>query len=115
MHRGQKSKHGTRTFNMTVNHRRRILGTTRGHPGSWNDKTLVLFDEFLRGIKRGEILQDVEFELFEDRNGEIVTVKYTGVWVIVDNGYLSWATTVPPFTNTTFRDEIRWSEWVESM
>ena len=98
-----------------MNHCRRILGTTRGHSGSWNDKTLVLFDTFIKGIKRGDILQDNIFELLETRDGEVVSVKYQGVWIVVDNGYHHWAITVPPFTNTNFRDEIRWSEWIESM
>ena len=31
----------TRTYNMTVNHRRRVLSTTQGHPGRWSDKTLI--------------------------------------------------------------------------
>jgi hypothetical protein len=87
VHKGGKSKQCTRTYNMTVNHRRHILGTTSGHPGSWNDKTVVLFDKFLRDIKRGAILDDYEFELLEHQNGEVVAVKYRGVWVIVDNGY----------------------------
>ena len=30
IHKDGKSKHPTRTYNMTVNHRQRILGTTRG-------------------------------------------------------------------------------------
>ena len=34
---------------------------------------------------------------------------------MVDNGYHDWSITVPPFTNTKFRDEIRWYEWMESM
>lgn len=32
-HRGGKSKNPTRVFNITVNHRRRILYTSRGCPG----------------------------------------------------------------------------------
>ena len=115
LHKGGKSKHPTRTYNMTVNHRRRILGTTKGHPGSWNDKTIVFFDTFIKAIKRGDILQDNIFELLERREGEIVRVKYRGVWIVVDNGYHKWSVTVPPFKNTNFRDEIRWSEWLESM
>jgi hypothetical protein len=115
LHKGGKSKHPTRTYNMTVNHRRRILGSTKGHPGSWNDKTVVLFDTFIKAIKRGDILQDNIFELLEKRGDEIVKVKYRGVWLVVDNGYHSWSITVPPFKNTNFRDEIRWSEWIESM
>ena len=34
---------------------------------------------------------------------------------MVDNGYHDWSTTIPPFKNTNLRDEIRWSEWLESM
>jgi hypothetical protein len=37
------------------------------------------------------------------------------VYVIVNNGYLQWSCTVPPFTITSDMDEIRWSKWLESM
>jgi hypothetical protein len=56
-HIGFKDSHTTRAFNLTVNHRRRILSTTRGCPGGWNDKTLILFDDFLRGLHEGNHLQ----------------------------------------------------------
>jgi len=86
-----------RTFNLTVNHRRQILSTTQGHPARWNDKTLVLFDDFVRGVFEGKIMEDVEFELFEkDRNGCTVTFRYKGPYLIVDNGYLSWSSTLHP-------------------
>jgi len=115
VHLGAKSKYATQTFNTTVNHRRRILGITRGHPGSWNDKTLVLFDTFIKDIKHGDILQDYTFKLLERRRDDIVKVKYQGVWIVVDNGYHAWPMTVPPFKNSEYRDEICWSEWLESM
>ena len=100
---------------MTVNHRRRILCTTRGHPGTWNDRSVVLFDSFIRGIKRGKYMNDHTFQLCELRDGTVVDVTYKGVWIIVDNGYHSWATTVPPFSSSVYQDEVRWSEWLESM
>ena len=34
---GHKLDLPTRTYNLTTNHRRRILSTTTGHPGRWND------------------------------------------------------------------------------
>jgi hypothetical protein len=40
IHKGPKLSLPSRTYNMTVNHRRRILYTTTGHPARWNDKTL---------------------------------------------------------------------------
>jgi hypothetical protein len=108
--------HTARTYNVSVNHRRRILYTTSGHPARWNDKTLVLFDDFAGGIHSGKLLDDVEFELWElDDEGNEVAVKYRGCWLMVDNGYLKWSTTVPPFKNSLSRREIRWSEWIESL
>jgi hypothetical protein len=115
IHKGFKTKYPTRTYNLTVNHRREILATTSGHPGSFNDKTLVMYDEFITDIKSGNILDDCEFELLERRDGVVFPVKYKGVWIVVDNGYHNWSITVPPISNSCHRDEIWWSEWLESM
>ena len=41
------------------------------------------------------------------------TVK--GAYVIVDNGYLNWSTTVPPIKHSCNRSEIRFSQWLESL
>ena len=115
IHKGFKTKYPTRTYNLTVNHRREILATTTGHPGSFNDKTVVMYNEFITDIKNGNILEDYEFELLERRDGVVVPVKYKGVWIVVDNGYHSWSITVPPISNSCLRNEIRWSEWLESL
>ena len=53
----------SRTYNMIVDHRRRILYSTRGHPGRWNDKTLVLYDDLAMKFREGSIYNDLEFEL----------------------------------------------------
>ena len=106
----------SRTYNMTVNHRRQILSSTFGHPARWNDKTLQLYDSFVTGIQQGTKLDDVTFELVEaDKDGNIVFVKYEGAWLIVDNGYLRWPTTVPTFKESAEYKEIRFSQWLESM
>jgi hypothetical protein len=116
MHKGGKLPMPSRTCNLTCCHRRRILSTTRGHPARYNDKTLVLFDEFLKGIQDGEVLQDLEFELHEyGPDGNVRTAKYLGAWVMVDNGYLRWSTTIPPYKAALQRDQLQWSEWLESM
>ena len=73
-------------------------------------------DQFVSGIQDGEALEDVQFELFEhDINGDIITVQYRGGYVIVDNGFLRWSITVPPFKVTNVESELRWSKWLESM
>ena len=115
-HLGYKKDDTARTYNLTVNHCRRILSTTTGHPACWNDQTLVLFNLFARGIFEGKVLQDVKFELKERGTGDnIISVKYRGAWLLVDNGYLRWSTTVPPTKVTADCKEIRWSQWLESL
>ena len=52
-HLGPKQHLTTWSFNLTVNHRRRILSPTIGYPGQWNNKTVVLFDSFVKGIYEG--------------------------------------------------------------
>jgi hypothetical protein len=107
----------TRTYNMTVNHRRRILSSTSGHPGRWNDKTLVQYDTLSTDLRDGRKYSDVEFELLQrdPLTDEIKAVRYTGAWLIVDNGYLSWPTLIPPITNPTTWQEFRFSKWIESI
>ena len=115
-HKGFKLNMPARTYNVTVDHSRRILSSTSGHPGTWNDKTLILFDEFICGVNDGKVNADYIFHLYErDDDGNIVEVTYKGVWFIVDNGYLSWSCTIPPSGNGTTYEVIRFSEWLESM
>ncbi len=102
-HIGFKMAHTARTYKVTVNHRRRILTSTKGHPARWNDKTLAKFDDFMQKINDGTILDDVCFELYDfddDDPGEVIKQTYRGAWLLVDNGYHSWATTVPPIKTT---------------
>ncbi len=65
------------TFNLIVNHAHKILSTSCGHPGSWNDKMLVLFDEFAMGLYHGSILNDFSLSLLEQSaDGSIAKVAY---------------------------------------
>lgn len=116
-HLGFKLNGTAQTYNLVVNHRRRILGTTDGHPARWNDKTIVRFDQIAMGLKNGTILSDFIFELYDyNSSGEIIKVKYWGPWLLVDNGYYHrWSTSIPPFKTTISRKEIQFSEWLESM
>ena len=114
--KGFKLNLPSRTYNATVDHSRRILCSTTGHPATWNDKTLVLFDPLLTKVKDRKLHENYEFRLYEhDRSGNIVEVCYVGVWFIVDNGYLAWSCTVPPVKDGITYKAIRFSEWLESM
>ena len=53
--KGPKQSFPCHTFNATVLHTRQILGTTSGHPSTWNDKTVVLFDKLLTKFKETKL------------------------------------------------------------
>jgi hypothetical protein len=82
-HRGHKESLPARTYNIVVNHRRRILHSTAGHPARWNDKTITMFDKFLTGLNKGTLLNDATFKLFQ--KGE--EKEFCGSWLLCDNGY----------------------------
>ena len=68
------------------------------------------------GSGDGIVLDDVSFELFaHDSDCRLKKLRFSGAYVIVDNGYLDWSCTVPPFGVTNNIDKIRWSKWLESM
>ena len=69
LHLGYKLAYTARTFNMTVNHRKRILSTTKGNPSRFNDKTLVLFDDFVQSIHNNHYGDKCSFVL-KDFNAE---------------------------------------------
>ncbi len=111
-HIGGKLSQTARAYQITVNHRRRILSSTIGLPGKWNDKTVIRFDTFLTSIHRGELYGNILYELFS-KGGRKVIVQ--GLWILVDGGYLRWSSTIPPFKHYANAGEERWSKWAESM
>ena len=77
---------------------------------------IVLFDKFAVGMRKGDYMRDNIFELHDiSSTGVPIKVRYKGSWLLVDNGYLNWATTICPMKRTKYRHESRWSEWLESM
>lgn len=52
------------------------------------------------------------FQLSSNR-GTPINIK--GAYVIVDNGYLDWSTTVPPFKDSINKSEVWFSQWLESL
>ena len=69
-HLGPKSSLTARSYNICVNHRRRILHSTPGGPARWNDQTMVRFDHFITQIRSdGLNLQENTFELLARGKG----------------------------------------------
>jgi DDE superfamily endonuclease len=115
---GFKQSHPARSYNLTTNHSRRILHTTKGHPSRWNDKTLAYFDDFMCGVRDGKILHDIHFILFswegEVGKSAVTWTKYAGAWGLVDNEYHKWSCTQAPAKTNVLKCEERLSEWIES-
>ena len=108
---GYKLTHTERTYNMTVNNRKMILSTTKGHPSRFNDKTMVLYDDFVQAIHKNLYGDRFSFFLKDvDANSEVIEVKYRRCYLIVDNGYLNWSVIVPPKNNCNNWQEARFSE-----
>ena len=115
-HLGHKQSLTARTFNVSVNHRRKILHATAGFPARWNDKTVVKFDKFITDVINNKLFNENKFFLFEHSDdGTIVRVEHKGAWLMCDNGCLRLSILVPPFKVTSCRKELRFSEWLESM
>ena len=115
-HKGFKLNLPARTYNITCTHSKIILCSTTGHPSTWNDKTVVLYDPLVSGVHDGLKYADETFTLLEKtKDGEVKEVEYSGAWFMVDNGYLDWSCTVPPVKNAVTYQSIRFSEWLESM
>lgn len=111
-HKGFKMKDpSTQAYNLTANHQRGVLGTTSGYPGSFNDMTVILCNNFICNIKSAAIFDDHTFELLEQWGEDIVSIKYCGVCILVDNGYHNWNVTLLPCSNSARMNEIQWSGW----
>ena len=68
-------------------------------------------------LKDGIILNSMHLDLYEnttasvgpggDTAAVVTTRRYQGAWLLVDDGYLAWSTTVRPIRTTSSRLEIR--------
>ncbi len=76
--------------------------------------TLINFYTFF--FMKGTIHSDFTFEWLDyNHSGNVITKTYAGSWLIVDNGYLKWPTSVPPYKVTADEKERKWSHWLESL
>ena len=63
-HKGHKLNIPSRTYNITAIHWRQILDSTFGHSCTWNDKTVILYDKLVVGVKDGDLFAKKEFVLY---------------------------------------------------
>ena len=106
----------SRTCNATIAHWLQMMGSTCGHPATWNDETMNLHDDLVRGVKDGVVFEDNEFTLLEhDANENTIDAMHKGARFMVDNGCLSWSCAVAPIEDDGSCEHIKFSEWLESM
>ncbi len=61
------------------------MHTTNGGPGRWNNQSMVRLDNFVSGICKDNILDDVTFELFaHDKEGKVKKIAFP--WWIFNCG-----------------------------
>ncbi len=93
-------------FSVVVNHHRRIMSISKAFYGSWNDKTISRLDPSLVALHERKLHDDVRYSLYNEHGEEEIMED---PYVICDNGYLAWATMMPPYSITS-REEYRlWS------
>lgn len=67
-------------------------------------------------MRGGNIYNNFEFLLYEKNiKGEVVEVRYQGIYVMVDDGYLAWSCAIPLVRNGTTYEVVQFSDWLESM
>ena len=83
---------------MAVDHRKKIIAATQGHPGARNDKTIVKFDGFFSANNNGNLYKDVPYVLTTAEGEEI---QQKGLYLIVDRGYHTWRFLQCPMKHTS--------------
>ena len=109
-----KGKEGYQTiaFNVTVDHNRLIMASSRIFLGTFNDKSIVKFDKYATNLHEKRSFTDVTYNLFTD-NGE--EVERHDPYIIVDGGYLNWPCLMTMFKSSSKPEEIAWSKRMESV
>ena len=111
LHKG-KEGYPTLSYEVTVDHSKKIIGVTQGHPGARNDKTIVKFDGYVTSIHDRKLYQNETFELLDE---EGVPRLQTGLYLIMDGGYHKWRRLQSPMKHTSKIKEALYSKWIESV
>ena len=83
-------------YSCTVDHHRRILGSTSSFYGARNDKTIVRHDTYITDVRIKKVHEEVEYDMFI--NGVLKRVK--GVYYLCDGGYHRWSCMINPIKHT---------------
>ena len=107
-----KEKFTSLSFQVVVDHAKRIHHCSRYFFGTVNDKNVTLNDTYPMELASGRVHAARRFKLFT-RSGDATI--WCGAYVIVDGGYHKYAAFIDPMHDRFSLDEVMWSEWVESV
>jgi hypothetical protein len=103
----------TLSFEVIVDHARTVLHCTKAFGGRTNDINISKMDPFCDDLVKGKgPYKNVKFEMMDD-NG--IKRLYLGAWLLVDGGYLKIGCYIDPKKDKFYRDEVLFSEWLESV
>jgi hypothetical protein len=82
-------------FECITDFNRRVLSIYGPHFGSRNDMDIVKTDEYVHEVRSKRLFRDTQWSYY-NHNGHVRQAN--GMYLICDNGYLRWPTTICPFT-----------------
>ena len=105
-----KEKYPTLGFNVTVDHELRILHVCSMFAGRFNDKTKVLYDDYVSKLRQG-FYEGFSYNIL-DAGG--ARHRCTIPYLLCDNGYHRWLQLMCPFKTTSQVMLAIWSKQLES-
>jgi len=106
-------KRCTLVWSIANDHHRRIYSITDPFHGCASDKTIQLYDGFLRSVhaKKDPLIADASYTLFDEAGRPQERV---GAWLLCDNGYHKFETMQCPPSHCTTQEEVIFREVLES-
>lgn len=105
-----KEGYPTLGFNVTVDHNLRVLHVCSMFAGRFNDKTKVLYDDYVQKLRSG-YYSGFSYKL-RDSTGKVTTAFVP--YLICDGGYHRWLQTMCGYKKTNVESLALWSKKLES-
>ena len=111
--RNGRYKRCTLVWSICNDHHRKIYCVTNPFHGTVCDKTIQLYDSFLRSVhlKTEPLFANARYTLFDESG---CPHERTGAWVLCDNGYHKFTTMQMPPSYCTSQEEVIFREVLES-
>jgi hypothetical protein len=109
-----KEGYPTLAYNVVVNHEGRAEEAQKSSFGSFNDKTIVHFDDFIADLRTDPFFTDFQFKVLTGSRPDDFEML-SGAYVIVDGGYHQWEATQAASRLCTDPGYAEWRKRMESV